>query len=181
MAEHIFSGSAVAIVTPMNNDGSINYDEYGKLIDFQINNGTDAIVACGTTGESATMSKEEHCQVIEYTVKKVAKRVPVIAGTGSNDTVFAAELSAEAEERAAVIDDEPEEAGFAVAAFAAGEEEEEGSSLSTILMILGLALAAGLILVVIYRRRKEQQEAAGGAADPEVSGPADGPQDPGTL
>ena len=98
MAEHIFSGSAVAIVTPMNNDGSINYDEYGKLIDFQINNGTDAIVACGTTGESATMSKEEHCQVIEYTVKKVAKRVPVIAGTGSNDTVFAAELSAEAEQ-----------------------------------------------------------------------------------
>ena len=98
MAEHIFSGSAVAIVTPMNNDGSVNYDEYGKLIDFQIENGIDAIIACGTTGESATMSKEEHCQVIEYTVKKVAKRVPVIAGTGSNDTVFAAELSAEAEQ-----------------------------------------------------------------------------------
>lgn len=98
MADHIFTGSAVAIVTPMNNDGSINYDEYGKLIDFQINNGTDAIVACGTTGESATLSREEHCKVIEYTVQKVAKRVPVIAGTGSNDTLFAAELSVEAQQ-----------------------------------------------------------------------------------
>ena len=97
MANPIFKGSAVAIVTPMNQDGSINYEEYGRLIDFQINNGTDAIVACGTTGESATMSKEEHCDVIAYTVKKVAKRVPVIAGTGSNDTLFAAELSKEAE------------------------------------------------------------------------------------
>lgn len=98
MANPIFKGSAVAIVTPMNQDGSINYEEYGRLIDFQINNGTDAIVACGTTGESATMSKEEHCDVIAYTVKKVAKRVPVIAGAGSNDTLFAAELSKEAEE-----------------------------------------------------------------------------------
>lgn len=97
MANPIFKGSAVAIVTPMNQDGSINYEEYGRLIDFQINNGTDAIVACGTTGESATMSKEEHCDVIAYTVKRVAKRVPVIAGTGSNDTLFAAELSKEAE------------------------------------------------------------------------------------
>ena len=98
MADHIFTGSAVAIVTPMNIDGSVNYDEYGKIIDFQIANGTDAIVACGTTGESATLSREEHCKVIEYTVQKVAKRVPVIAGTGSNDTMFATELSREAEQ-----------------------------------------------------------------------------------
>lgn len=98
MADHIFTGSGVAIVTPMNNDGSVNYDEYGKLIDFQINNGTDAIIACGTTGESATLNKDEHCKVIEYTVQKVAKRVPVIAGTGSNDTLFAAELSVEAQQ-----------------------------------------------------------------------------------
>ena len=97
MADHIFTGSGVAIVTPMNNDGSVNYDEYGKLIDFQIENGIDAIIACGTTGESATMSSEEHCKVIEYTVKKVDGRVPVIAGAGSNDTAFAAELSVEAE------------------------------------------------------------------------------------
>ena len=88
MGNPIFKGSAVAIVTPMNSDGSVNYEEYGKLIDFQINNGTDAIVACGTTGESATLTREEHCEVIKYTVEKVNKRVPVIAGTGSNDTVL---------------------------------------------------------------------------------------------
>lgn len=98
MSNHIFTGSGVAIVTPMNDDGSVNYDEYGRLIDFQIENGTDAIITCGTTGESATLSRDEHCKVIEYTVKKVAKRVPVIAGAGSNDTHFAAELSKEAEE-----------------------------------------------------------------------------------
>lgn len=97
MGNHIFTGSGVAIVTPMNNDGSINFEEYGKLIDFQIENGTDAIITCGTTGESATLSSEEHCKVIEYTVNKVNKRVPVIAGAGSNDTIFASELSAEAE------------------------------------------------------------------------------------
>ncbi len=101
MADHIFTGSAVAIVTPMNKDGSVNYEEYGRLIDFQINNGTDAIVATGTTGESATLSVEEHCEVIRYTVKKVNKRVPVIAGTGSNETHFAAELSREAEQAGA--------------------------------------------------------------------------------
>ncbi len=97
MSNPIFTGSGVAIVTPMNNDGSVNYDEYGRLIDFQINNGTDAIITCGTTGESATLNREEHCKVIEYTVQKVAKRVPVIAGAGSNDTLFAKELSIEAE------------------------------------------------------------------------------------
>lgn len=97
MADHIFTGSAVAVVTPMNNDGSVNYEEYGKILEFQIANGTDAIVATGTTGESATLSPEEHCEVIRYTVKKINKRVPVIAGTGSNETHFAAELSKEAE------------------------------------------------------------------------------------
>ncbi len=98
MADHIFTGSGVAIVTPMNSDGSVNYDEYGKIIDFQIENGTDAIIACGTTGESAVMDAKEHCEVIEYTVKRVNKRIPVIAGTGSNDTAFAATLSKEAQE-----------------------------------------------------------------------------------
>ncbi len=97
MSNHIFKGSGVAIVTPMNEDGSVNFEEYGHLIEFQIANGTDAIITCGTTGESATLSREEHCKVIEYTVNKVAKRVPVIAGAGSNDTIFAAELSVEAE------------------------------------------------------------------------------------
>ena len=96
MQEPIFTGSCVAIVKPMNPDGSINYSEYGKLIDFQIENGTDAILACGTTGESACMDHQEHCKVIEYTLEKVNGRVPVIAGTGSNDTAYAVELTKEA-------------------------------------------------------------------------------------
>ena len=98
MSDHIFTGSGVAIVTPMNSDGSVNYDEYGRIIDFQIEKGTDAIIACGTTGESAVMDAKEHCEVIEYTIKRVDKRIPVIAGAGSNDTAFAATLSKEAQE-----------------------------------------------------------------------------------
>ncbi|MCM1328417.1 MAG: 4-hydroxy-tetrahydrodipicolinate synthase [Ruminococcus sp.] len=97
MKNTVFTGAGVAIITPMNADGSINYDEFGKIIDFQIDNGTDAIVVCGTTGESATMTDEEHVECIRYCVKRVNKRVPVIAGTGSNDTKYAADLSAEAE------------------------------------------------------------------------------------
>lgn len=97
MSNPIFTGAGVAIVTPMNTDGSINFEEYGRIIDFQIDNGIDAIITCGTTGESATMSHEEHCKVIEYTVKRVDHRVPVIAGAGSNDTSFACALSVEAQ------------------------------------------------------------------------------------
>lgn len=98
MKKTIFTGSGVAIVTPMNADGSINYEELGRLIDFNIENGTDAIIICGTTGESSTMTDEEHKECIRYAVEKTAKRVPVIAGTGSNDTAYAIELSKEAEE-----------------------------------------------------------------------------------
>lgn len=97
MKNTIFTGAAVAIITPMNEDGSVNYEVFGQLIDFQIENGTDAIVVCGTTGESATLNHEEHVKVIEYCINKVAGRVPVIAGTGSNDTAYAVELSLEAE------------------------------------------------------------------------------------
>ncbi|MBR6874495.1 MAG: 4-hydroxy-tetrahydrodipicolinate synthase [Ruminococcus sp.] len=97
MKKTIFTGAGVAIVTPFNEDGSINYDELGRLIDFNIDNGTDAIIICGTTGESATMSDEEHIECIRYAVEKTAKRVPVIAGTGSNDTRYAVNLSKEAE------------------------------------------------------------------------------------
>ncbi len=97
MKNTIFTGAGVALVTPMNADFSINFEEMGRLIDFQIDNGTDAIIACGTTGESATLSHEEHCDVIRYTVDRVAGRVPVIAGTGSNDTAYALTLSQEAE------------------------------------------------------------------------------------
>lgn len=101
MNKPIFTGSGVAIVTPMNPDGSVNYEELGKLIDFQIENGTDAIVACGTTGESATLNHDEHCGVIKYTIEKVNGRVPVIAGTGSNDTAYAIELTKEAKKMGA--------------------------------------------------------------------------------
>ena len=98
MKNTIFTGAGVAIVTPMNKDGSINYLKLGELIDFNITNGTDAIIICGTTGESSTMTDDEHKKCIKYAVEKVAKRVPVIAGTGSNDTQYAIELSQEAQE-----------------------------------------------------------------------------------
>lgn len=101
MKKTIFTGAGVAIVTPMNDDGTVNFDKLGELIDYQINGGTDAIIICGTTGESATLSHEEHADAISYTVKKVGGRVPVVAGTGSNDTKFAAELSIEAQEAGA--------------------------------------------------------------------------------
>jgi len=92
-----FTGSGVAIVTPFDGDKT-NYDALGELIDFNIENGTDAIIICGTTGEASTMPDREHLAAIEYTVKKVAKRVPVIAGTGSNETAHAIALSKKAEE-----------------------------------------------------------------------------------
>lgn len=97
MKNTVFTGAGVAIVTPMNADGSINWDEFGRIIDFQIDNGTDSIIVCGTTGESATMTDEEHVECIRYCVDRVNKRVPVIAGTGSNDTKYAVDLSVEAE------------------------------------------------------------------------------------
>ncbi len=97
MKNTVFTGAGVAIITPMNADGSINYDEFGRIIDFQIDNDTDAIIVCGTTGESATMTDEEHVECIRYCVNRVNKRVPVIAGTGSNDTKYAVDLSKEAE------------------------------------------------------------------------------------
>lgn len=97
MSKTIFTGVGTAIVTPMNADGSINYDEFLRLIDYQIDNHVDAIVICGTTGESATMTDEEHVEVIRRGIKHINGRVPVIAGAGSNDTAYAVELSKEAE------------------------------------------------------------------------------------
>ncbi len=93
----IFTGAAVAIATPMNADGTVNYEKFDELIEFQIKNSTDAIVVCGTTGEAATMSHEEHLDVIRHCVQTVNKRIPVIAGTGSNCTQTAIYLSQEAE------------------------------------------------------------------------------------
>lgn len=96
MKNPIFTGAAVAIITPMKDDGSVNYDEFGRFIDFQIENGTDAIVVCGTTGESSTLKVVEHNQAIKWCVEYVNHRVPVIAGTGSNSTACAIEISQEA-------------------------------------------------------------------------------------
>ncbi len=90
----IFKGAGVAIVTPFK-DGKINFDNYGELIDWQISEGTDAIISCGTTGEASTMTDEEQIEVVEFAVKRTAGRVPVIAGAGSNDTKHAVELSVE--------------------------------------------------------------------------------------
>ncbi len=98
MKNTIFKGVATALVTPMNEDGSINFDRLGRLIDEQIEAGVPALVICGTTGESATMTLEEHSKVIEFAVKHTAGRVKIIAGAGSNDTACAAALAKEAEE-----------------------------------------------------------------------------------
>ena len=92
----IFTGAGVAIITPFHEDGSINYDQLKKLVDYHCENGTDSIVICGTTGESATMTEEEHLECIKRTIDFTAGRIPVIAGTGSNCTATAVELSREA-------------------------------------------------------------------------------------
>lgn len=98
MKKVIFKGSGVAIITPMNLDGSINYNKLEELIEFQIQNNTDSIIICGTTGESATLTEEEHNNLIKFTVEKVNKRIPVIAGTGSNNTQKALKNSINAQE-----------------------------------------------------------------------------------
>ncbi len=101
MKKLIFKGAAVAIVTPFKEDGSINFGKYGELIDWQIANGTDCIVAVGTTGENATLSGDEHRALMRYCVERVNKRVPVICSTGSNDTAYGAETTKAAEEAGA--------------------------------------------------------------------------------
>lgn len=93
----VFTGAGVAIITPFHEDGSINYEVFSELIEYQIANGTDAIIVMGTTGESATTSEEEHVEAIRFCVEKVNGRVPVVAGTGSNSTETALYLSKEAE------------------------------------------------------------------------------------
>ena len=95
MKNTVFTGAGVAIITPFR-DGKIDYEDFARIIEFQIANGTDAIVVCGTTGEASTLSDDEHIAAIEFTVKQTAGRVPVIAGTGSNDTAYAIWLTREA-------------------------------------------------------------------------------------
>ncbi|MCI2046693.1 MAG: 4-hydroxy-tetrahydrodipicolinate synthase [Faecalibacterium sp.] len=98
MKQPVFTGAGVAIITPMYEDGTVNFDELARLIDDQIAHETDAIVICGTTGECATLTDEEHLACIEVAVKTAAGRVPVIAGTGSNDTDHACAMTAKAAE-----------------------------------------------------------------------------------
>lgn len=98
MKNTIFTGAGVAIITPMNADGSVDYNGFAENIEYQIANGTDAIIVCGTTGEASTMTDDEHIECIRFCVEKTNKRVPVIAGTGSNDTRYAIELSKKAQE-----------------------------------------------------------------------------------
>lgn len=97
----IFTGAGVALVTPMNEDGSVNYEKLREILEFQIANHTDAIIICGTTGEASTLSDAEHIECIRYTCEVVDGRIPVIAGTGSNCTASAVYLSQEAEKAGA--------------------------------------------------------------------------------
>ncbi len=97
----IFKGAGVALITPFHEDGSVNYEKLTELIEEQIAGGTDAIIACGTTGEASTMSEKEHMDVVRFIIDKAAHRIPVIAGTGSNCTKTAVELSRQAEEAGA--------------------------------------------------------------------------------
>lgn len=95
MKKTVFTGSGVALITPFKN-GQVDFESYGELLDYHVANGTDAIIACGTTGESATMPDKEHLSVVEFAVKRVNGAIPVIAGTGSNDTKHGIELTKEA-------------------------------------------------------------------------------------
>ena len=89
----IFTGAATALVTPMTSDGTVDYESFKRLVEFQINGGIDALVVCGTTGESSTLTDDEHREAIKFVVNQTAGRVPVIAGTGSNDTDYAIDLT----------------------------------------------------------------------------------------
>lgn len=93
MKQHVFTGSGVALVTPMHKDGSVNFEKLGELIEFHIKNDTDALIICGTTGECKTLNTEEHKEVLKYSIDAAAGRIPVVAGTGSNDTAYSIALS----------------------------------------------------------------------------------------
>lgn len=101
MKKTVFTGSCVAIVTPMKDDFSIDFEKFGELIDWHIENGTDSILVCGTTGEYATMTDQEHVDCIRFGVERTAGRVPLVAGAGSNDTAYAVWLSKESKQAGA--------------------------------------------------------------------------------
>ena len=93
MKKPVFTGAAVAIITPFKSTGEVDYEEFGKIIDHQIAHGTDAIVVCGTTGEASALHDKEHREALAWCCEYVNHRVPVVAGTGSNDTAYAIELT----------------------------------------------------------------------------------------
>ena len=97
MKKRIFKGVGTALITPMNEDGSVNFDRLSSLVDEQICGGVDALIICGTTGEKSTLRYDEHLRVIEVAAKSAGGRVPIVAGTGSNDTVYSVELCCDAE------------------------------------------------------------------------------------
>lgn len=94
----LFTGAGVAIVTPFNADGSVNYDSLRNMLEYQVENGTDAIIICGTTGEASTLTDEEQISVVKFAVDVINKRIPVIAGAGSNDTAPGVQLCKKCEE-----------------------------------------------------------------------------------
>ena len=98
MKNPVFTGAGVAIITPFKSTGEVNYEEFGRIIDHQIAHGTDAIIVCGTTGESSTLHDKEHREVVAWCCEYVNHRVPVVAGVGSNDTAYAIELTKFAKE-----------------------------------------------------------------------------------
>ena len=101
MANHLFIGAATALITPFNSDGTINYEQFGNLIDWQIEEGIDALIIAGTTGEGATLSDEEHKELMEFAGQRINGRIPWIGGTGSNDTAYGIQLSQAAEKSGA--------------------------------------------------------------------------------
>ena len=101
MANHLFIGAATALITPFNQDGSINYEQFGNLIDWQIEEGIDALIIAGTTGEGATLSDQEHKELMEFAGQRINGRIPWIGGTGSNDTAYGIQLSQAAEKSGA--------------------------------------------------------------------------------
>ena len=164
----VFTGAGVAIITPMKANGEVNYDKLGEFLDYQINNSTDAIIICGTTGEASTLTHEEHVETIRFAADYVKKRVPVIAGTGSNCTETAVWLSQEAQK--AGVDgclvvtpyyNKATQKGLIQHYTAVAKSVEEQAAISSqrqqpsLLRILTISLLSKLQQVILHRRVRQ--------------------------